>query len=52
MSAKFLNFQLRLTEGLRALCLWGALQVDLEHARVCKGLRLQDGRQNGAAESV
>ena len=22
-----------LTEGLRALCLWGALQVDLEHAR-------------------
>ena len=20
-----------LTEGLRALCLWGALQVDLEH---------------------
>jgi len=23
-----------LTEGLRALCLWGALQVDLEHAAV------------------
>lgn len=28
-----------LTEGLRALCLWGALQVDLEHAAVDEGER-------------
>jgi hypothetical protein len=29
-----------LTEGLRALCLWGALQVDLEHAAASEEERL------------
>ncbi|WP_174280689.1 acyl-CoA dehydrogenase C-terminal domain-containing protein, partial [Sphingomonas bacterium] len=35
-----------LTEGLRALCLWGALQVDLEH------LAVDDGERRMAADLI
>lgn len=35
-----------LTEGLRALCLWGALQVDLEH------LAVDDGERQLAADLI